>query len=547
MEYHPMYAGLQPPVLTKVKLPDGRINVGEPAALYMRSVEADREVFAQLGRIRSFAPAIVPDSYSLAQWQTPVRDQSDRGTCYVFACVAAMEAMYCRTFGLSLDLSEQYAAQLSKIGELYPTYMTDTVPHESNTTYWGGQGNSGFLNVICRCAVPLEEEAPYLNQEDLEKIRVDLGLPAMDDGNTVTQETIDTFEFCEQNVPTAARSQATYLGTGYTPINFATPDIENAIASNHEVVLDIETFWSQDANGVYQYDSTVADVQGHCVLVVGYDRGAGIFTFKNSWGGISLDQMSYDCLTHIACGATTLNGVVSPGGPQILSRWLGNWNSDHDGWRGKLTIRRVTNFRDGTATNPTKLGDWYAPDNGRRDINGSFSENGLQSNYWMAPDANKVQPGQPVGQPFNVENYSWESTRGAGTTIWNNTTFGVILDRAAIPGSQGTSAQNDWIGSWAMDHDGWQGTLTITGFNTIEFPFGELTTVQASYTAANGTVSAVTGTLDPNDQQHLFLTIAFAGNEQPFSVYRFSWETDNAAGNTAWSGTAFGVRLHKNA
>lgn len=348
--------------------------------------------------------------------------------------------------------------------------------------------------------MPLESDAPYLQQEDLERIRVDLGLPSMNDFNTITQETIDTFEFDDRNVPTAARSRAVYQGTGYAPINFAVSDIENAIVSNHEVVLDISTNWSKDANGVWQYNS-VPNAQGHTVLIVSYDRGSSIFTFKNSWGGSSLDRMSYDCLTHIAVGACTLNDASPLRGPQVVSRWLGNWNSDHDGWRGKVTIRRFTNFRDGNATNPTKLGNWYATDNTRRDANGSFAENGLQCNYWIAPNSDKVQPGKPTGQPFNVENYSWESTSCAGTTIWNGTLFGVILDRSAIPGKAGSSDRNDWIGRWAMDHDGWHGTLIINGFSDISLPWSNaFTTVQASYVSSNGTISAVAGSLDTNNQ-----------------------------------------------
>jgi hypothetical protein len=38
----------------------------------------------------------------------------------------------------------------------------------------------------------------------------------------------------------------------------------------------------------------------------------------------------------------------------------------------KTRTRRVTNFRDGIGADATKLGDWYAADNARRDINGSI-------------------------------------------------------------------------------------------------------------------------------------------------------------------------------
>ncbi len=143
--FHPMNATLQVPYLTTVKIGDNQVNVAEPAEIYLRHVSEDRKIIAQLDLIHSFKPLTEPNSYSLAMWQTPIRNQGGRGTCYTFACIAAMEAMYNRAFGRILDLSEHYAFQLGKIGELYPDYMTNALPHESNTSYWGGQGNSTFL------------------------------------------------------------------------------------------------------------------------------------------------------------------------------------------------------------------------------------------------------------------------------------------------------------------------------------------------------------------------------------------------------------------
>ena len=156
-----------------------------------------------------------------------------------------------------------------------------------------------------------------------------------------------------------------------------------------------------------------------------------------------------------------------------------------------------------------------------------------------------MQDGQAIGQPFNVQNFSWEWMRCAGTTTWNQMPYGVVLDRIAIPGNHGQSDRNDWVGNWAMDHDGWQGTLSITALTDVDVVFWKLTKVTAEYTAANGVISSVTGYLDLNNPQCLCLTIAFPGNSQPFTIYKFSWETDNAAGTTVWSGTTYGVRLHK--
>lgn len=83
---------------------------------------------------------------SLDQWQTPIRDQGNRGTCYAFAVCAAMEAAYRRqhNLGADLDLSEQFAFHINKAGELFGNFEKDPRQHENNSSMWGAQGNSSL-------------------------------------------------------------------------------------------------------------------------------------------------------------------------------------------------------------------------------------------------------------------------------------------------------------------------------------------------------------------------------------------------------------------
>jgi len=184
-------------------------------------------------------------------------------------------------------------------------------------------------------------------------------------------------------------------------------------------------------------------------------------------------------------------------------------------------------------------------------MNGSLAENGRQADYWIASTPARVQPGQQTGQqtgqPFNVYNFSGEPSAAAGVCSWNKLFYGVIVNRQPIAGTPGTTDENGWVGIWDMDHDGWLGTLTISGL--VNIPLGilpPLTVIDASYKASDGTVSPVDGFVDAADSQHLSLSISFPGNSQPFQLYKFSWERDNAAGTTEWGGSTFGVRLRKN-
>ncbi len=55
--------------------------------------------------------------------------------------------------------------------------------------------------------------------------------------------------------------------------------------------------------------------------------------------------------------------------------WIGHWNTDLDGWRGDMVIRRFSDFYNPDAEAPTKVGNYYSK--GKRfDINGYFTDNG---------------------------------------------------------------------------------------------------------------------------------------------------------------------------
>jgi aminopeptidase C len=72
----------------------------------------------RLGKVEIITVVVPPllfnGVFSLAPYQTPFGNQGDRGTCWAFAGVAALEAAYRRKFGVIIDASEEYTFHMGK-------------------------------------------------------------------------------------------------------------------------------------------------------------------------------------------------------------------------------------------------------------------------------------------------------------------------------------------------------------------------------------------------------------------------------------------------
>jgi len=104
--------------------------------------------------------------------------------------------------------------------------------------------------------------------------------------------------------------------------------------------------------------------------------------------------------------------------------------------------------------------------------------------------------------------------------------------------------RQDWVGDYAMNHDGHLGTLHIVPSHKKcrSIPCLGL---EVEYSDDRGsTYSGSVRVLDENGQ-HMAFTVNFPGRPQVFNVYIFSFDKTKLAGTTVWQGRTFGVLASK--
>jgi len=110
----------------------------------------------------------------------------------------------------------------------------------------------------------------------------------------------------------------------------------------------------------------------------------------------------------------------------------------------------------------------------------------------------------------------------------------------AAPLRAGADAQiSEWIGSYAMNHDGFQGTLRIADAR-VDCAAPAWCRLMASYIDSNGTPLRATIRFMDQAWQHMVFYVAFPDNMQRFDAYLMSWDKNRIAGTTVWDGRTFG-------
>jgi hypothetical protein len=366
---------------------------------------------ARLGRVQAGGAVavanVVNGVFSLAQFQSPFKQQNNRGTCWAFAGAAALEAAYRRKFGTEIDVSEEYIFHMGKSFALNRNAQGAVVqPVENNSSLIGFQGSGDIVQKLTESAVPPEGAAPYLpSQQDLLNILPVLGFA--NQAAVMSQEDFDAVEFCEQHIPLLARVNARYRASDWASLggNPSVEALENTLLANHEVVCD---------------------VPGHVLLLIGFDRNRKVFFAKNHWGENRFIEIQYanDPVFSILTG-WYIKDVVDPTFVQNEACWLGNWWVTMGGSTFRMLLRRSEDFvSPGT---PTKLGTAYLRD-GPHDVNGQFLDGGGHIRLFIAPTTAPVPPGTFSGTQIDANLNFSDIYNAAGTDVSGQ---GVAMSRFA--------------------------------------------------------------------------------------------------------------------
>ncbi|MBC7427979.1 MAG: C1 family peptidase [Bacteriovorax sp.] len=227
----------------------------------------------------------LPRAVDLKDDMSPVKNQSDRGSCTFFSTAAMLEATIKKDMEIAVNLSEEFLNYSAKSNGYFPTDEGSTVLNNIYAVRASGimlERDSAFQPTWFSKGLPCEK----YKVTDVSAPVVCFSHNAPDASSLKKVIKADNFEFAgiEKNTNDIIR----YLAEEKRPVTVA-------------IVVNFNG-WPQTGDTFYNEDlrkECLADPDkcgGHSVLLTGYDLDKGVFFFKNSWGA-DWGQAGYGTMT----------------------------------------------------------------------------------------------------------------------------------------------------------------------------------------------------------------------------------------------------------
>ncbi len=257
--------------------------------------------------VRSLPGEGLPTEVDLTEWQTPIKDQANRGSCAYFTTVALFEQAIKKYVPdhRDVNLSEEYL--------IYANKALDRVNTTEDASYLAGN-----IRTMSKRGFALEEAVPYTHSW-FEK-----GMPCAD-----YKDDSSAPAFCRSHYqPSAEALQSVVDGKRFEfqidqlrNIN----DVMQRLAEGYAVTISVpvnQNGWGSE-DGRVEHSQELEDqckdepdlCGGHTVLLTGYNQQDEVFYFKNSWGAEwgrkGYGQMPYEFVKNWSYGSFYSSRVKS--------------------------------------------------------------------------------------------------------------------------------------------------------------------------------------------------------------------------------------------